>query len=141
MSTFSVLEAYARLRREVGLIGAAKLKAMDLGQKQMMILYRLSQSPCTMGELAAYSQSDKASVTRTVEALAKAGWIERHDDGGDRRKRVIRLTRKGCNKARKARDVRTYIGMQLEETLTHHEREQLAELMDKVVDGLLKKRA
>jgi DNA-binding MarR family transcriptional regulator len=136
MSTFIVLEAYAKLRRQVSLLGAIELKTADLGVKQMQILYELSGSPCTMGELASCTLSDKASTTRTVEALVKAGWVKRANSGDDRRKRVITLTAKGRLKAQKALEVRNSIGKRLEATLTLNERKTLVELLTKITDGL-----
>jgi DNA-binding MarR family transcriptional regulator len=140
MSTFAVLDAYSKLRREVSRIGSVRLKDNDLGLKQMVILYHLMDGPRTMSELAELAQSDKSSATRTVDALARAGWVKRGDDEGDRRKRVICLTAKGRQKAAKAQEVRQYIGLSLEETLTAKEREALATLLDKVSNNLLQKR-
>jgi DNA-binding MarR family transcriptional regulator len=137
---FPVLEAYSKLRRELTRIGAAKLKPVGLGLKQMVILYRLIESPRTMTELTDYAQSDKASTTRTVEALARAGLVRRRDHGDDRRKRVIQLTAKGQQKAKRAEEVRNSIGECLDETLTAQERKTLTELLGKVVASLAQKR-
>lgn len=140
MSTFAVLDAYSKLRREVSRIGALRLKDNDLGLKQMVVLYHLMDGPRTMSELAELAQSDKGSASRTVDALSRAGWVKRVDDEGDRRKRVICLTAKGRQKAAKAQEVRKYIGLSLEETLTAKERAALATLLDKVSKHLIQKR-
>jgi DNA-binding MarR family transcriptional regulator len=133
---YPLLEAYAKLRREVSLIGSAQLKASEMGQKQMQILYRLSQAPCTMSELAEFAQSDKASTTRTVELLVADGLVRRLDDKNDRRKCVVQLTPKGEKRATKAHEVRDYIGERLNGTLSMSERGQLTELLNKVAAGL-----
>lgn len=140
MSTFSVLEAYAKVRREVSLISAARLKALDFGQKQMMILFRLGEDDCSMSELGEFTQSDKASITRAVDSLEAAGWLERKPSSEDRRKIMVGLTTKGKQKARQARDLRNFIGERLNETLTPTERKDLARLLNKVAEGLLEKR-
>ena len=137
---YPLLEAYAKLRREVSLIGAVLLKATDMGQKQMQILYRLTQSHCTMGELADFAQSDKASTTRTVESLASDGLVRRVEDKTDRRKCVIQLTTKGERRAAKAHEIRYFIGERLNKTLNPDEREVLTELLGKVAAGLAAQR-
>jgi DNA-binding MarR family transcriptional regulator len=136
MATFPLLEAYAKLRREVSLLGASALKESEMGQKQMQLLYRLSQSPCAMSELADFAQSDKASTTRTVESLVKDGLARRLDDRDDRRRCVIQLTAKGEKRAGKALNVREYIGERLNDTLNAGEREMLTQLLIKVAAGL-----
>jgi len=137
---YPLLEAYAKLRREVSLIGAVLLKESDMGQKQMQILYRLTQSACTMSELADFAQSDKASTTRTVDSLAGDGLVRRLEDKGDRRKCVIELTAKGEKRAQKALEVREFIGEKLNKTLTATERETLTDLLGKVAAGLVAQR-
>ena len=140
MSTFPLLESYVKLRREITLIGSMLLKAANMGQTQMQILFRLSQSACSMSELADFSQSDKASTTRTVEALATDGLVRRLEDKDDRRKCVIELTAKGVKRAEKALEVRQFIAEKLNKTLTSSERDQLTELLGKVAAGLVAQR-
>ncbi len=136
MSSITIIESYTKLRRQVSLLGALELKAANLGLKQMQILYQLSGSPRTMGDLASCTLSDKASTTRTVEALVQAGWVKRVDSNEDRRKRVITLTAKGRLKAQNALEVRESIGRRFDETLTLNERKTLVQLMNKITDGL-----
>lgn len=136
MSNFMIIESYTKLRRQVSLLGAIELKAADLGLKQMQILYQISGSPRTMGDLASCTLSDKASTTRTVEALVRAGWVTRVNSTEDRRKRVIAVTVKGRLKAQKALEVRESIGKRLDETLTLNERKTLVQLLNKVTAGL-----
>ncbi len=131
-----IIESYTKLRRQVSLLGAIELKAADLGLKQMQILYQISGSPRTMGDLASCTLSDKASTTRTVEALVRAGWVTRVNSTEDRRKRVIAVTVKGRLKAQKALEVRESIGKRLDETLTLNERKTLVQLLNKVTAGL-----
>jgi DNA-binding MarR family transcriptional regulator len=133
---YPLLEAYVKLRREVSLIGAVKLKESEMGQKQMQILYRLTEAPRTMSELADFTQSDKASTTRTVDSLAKEGLVRRLEDKTDRRKCVIALTAKGERRAEKAQEIREYIGERLNKMLSAGERETLTELLNKAAAGL-----
>jgi DNA-binding MarR family transcriptional regulator len=136
MSTFTILDAFATLRRELSLILAAQLKSTDFGHKQMVILYRLIQSPTSMGELATYCQSDPAATTRTVAALERSGFVKRVGDANDNRRSIIELTKKGKIKAAKANDIRREIGTRINQTLTADELVLMGELFNKIIKGL-----
>ena len=140
MSTFEVLEAYAMLRREIGLIRATELKNHGFSYKQMMILFRLSSADATMGDLADFTMSDKASTTRAVETMEQAGLIKRVSDPHDRRKVIVALTPKGKLKSVKALEIRDHIGKRVNESLTLNERRELSRLLRKVVGGLQENR-
>ena len=141
MSTFAILDAFSSFRREVGLILAPLLKSSDLGPKQMLILYRLIQSPASMSELASYCQSDPAATTRTVAALERAGLVKRVGDAKDSRKSIIELTKKGKANASIAEDFRKVVGAQVNKTLTLEEQATLVRLLKKAVQGLQDQKA
>ena len=136
MSTFEVLEAFVALRREVAVIRASEAKSLEFGHNQISVLYRLSLSNATMGELAEYALTDKASMTRTVSLLEKAGFIKRVGDEVDRRVINIELTAKGKTQARKAHEIRNAIGKTLDSTLSPTERKQLTALIQKIAEKL-----
>ena len=136
MSTYPVLDAYSLVRREIGLLKSIEMKALDFGPKQMMILYRLSISSATMGEIAEYTLSDKASTSRAVTSLESAGLVKRVNQEGDRRVTVIELTSKGKTKAAKAIEIRDFIGKRFSSILDSSEQKQLAHLLNKVGQGL-----
>jgi DNA-binding MarR family transcriptional regulator len=140
MSTFEVLDAYSSLRREISLIRAAEMRALDFGYKQMLILYRLTKSSASMGELAEFSQSDKASATRAVGTMEGSGWVKKVFDPTDRRKVFIELTAQGRRKAAKADVLRHHIGQRVNKTLSVQEQKELARLLKKVVLGLQENR-
>jgi DNA-binding MarR family transcriptional regulator len=137
----SILDAYASLRRELSLIFASQLKSTEFGHKQMVILYRLVQSPTSMSDLADFIQSDPAATTRAVAALEKVGYVKRVRDESDNRKTIIELTRNGQAKAAKASELRKVIGSMVNETLNPKERVLFAELLNKVANGLQQKTA
>lgn len=115
---------------------APLLRSSDLGHKQMLILYRLIQSPTSMSELASYCQSDPAATTRTVAALERAGLVKRASDDRDSRKSIIELTKKGRGNAAKAEDYRKVVGAMVNKTLTPEEQAMFIRLTNKVVKGL-----
>ncbi len=136
MTTFDFLEAYVSLRREVALIRAAEAKNLDFGHNQISVLYRLSVSSASMGELAEHALTDKASMTRTVALLEKSGLVRRVPDKEDRRVINIELTAKGKLQARKAQEIRNSIGRKLDSSLSASERKQLVSLIQKSVENL-----
>lgn len=136
MSTFSVLDAFSLFRRELGLLRANEMKALEFGPKQMMILYRLTLSKATMGELAEYTASDKASATRAVSSLESAGLVRRQDHDEDRRIIIIELTNKGRSKAAEAVKLRKKIGERVNGALNQSEQKTLAALLARAANSL-----
>jgi DNA-binding MarR family transcriptional regulator len=53
------------------------------------------QDEMTVGQLARYSKSTDAVLSRTLDRMAQRGLVERLHDPGDRRVVRVRLTRKG----------------------------------------------
>lgn len=140
MSNFALLDAYSVLRRELSLIFAGELKDSSLGPQQVVILFRLLESPCTMSQLAAYTQADPAATSRTVSGLEKAGLVKRTADPSDARKSVIQLTSKGRAQGDTVLEIRKKIAAELNETLSSEEREQMQKLLSKVTSRLQEKR-
>lgn len=135
MSTL-VLEAFLSLRRALALIRASEGKDQELGHNQINILYRLSLSNATTGELSEYTLSDKASVSRTVALLEKQGYIKRKPDKNDKRVVHIELTVKGKLQATKVRQIRSALGKKMDESLSAEERKQLVSLIQKTIENL-----
>jgi DNA-binding MarR family transcriptional regulator len=135
MSTTEILDSFVALRRHVALIRASEASALDFGHNQIAILYKLSLGPATMGALADYTLSDKASISRTVNLLEDAGFIKRVSDPNDRRVTHIELTAKGRVQSEKAVEIRKNIAKKLDGALTVAERKQLSELVNKVVEN------
>ena len=139
MAKHEVLENYISLRREVNLVLGNKLKDTEFGQKQMLILYYLSHGPITMRELADYTLSDPAAISRAVASLEKDGVLVRKASPDDQRKVIVTLTAKGRQKSKEAEKVRMAIGDMVDDTLTVRERAQITHLLQKVVKGLRSK--
>lgn len=69
---------------------------LDLSPEQWFILNRLYHSgPLSQIELSDRTFKDRANITRLVERLEAAGWIEREQDADDRRKQLASITRAG----------------------------------------------
>jgi DNA-binding MarR family transcriptional regulator len=140
MATNRILDLYSMLRRELALTRAAELGEKDFGHMQMVILYRLTLSPATMGEIAECTLADKASATRAVASLEKAGLMTRKTAATDRRVTMVELTRKGRKQAADAVKVRGKIEQKIIRSLDSTERREFARLLGKVADGLRSQR-
>ncbi|MGZ3769623.1 MAG: MarR family winged helix-turn-helix transcriptional regulator [Bdellovibrio sp.] len=140
MSTFEVLEAYLSFRRAISQVRAGVTKDIDFGHNQISVLFRLSLSSATMGELTEYTLSDKASMSRTVAQLEKQGYLKRKPNKEDKRVSIIELTAKGKTQARKADEIRTAIGKKMDESLSPTERKQLVFLIQKSIENLKDKK-
>lgn len=138
MSTKSneVLNAFISLRREVALLRAYHVKDLEFGHNQISVLYRLSLSDATMGELSDHTLSDKGSMTRTVSLLEKDGLVQRTADKNDRRVYNIKLTTKGRTYALQAQKIKDAIGSELDKCLNATERRQLVALIEKITTQL-----
>lgn len=136
MSKHAVFENYISLRREVNLALGERLRKSQFGHKQMLILYYLSRGSISMRELAEFTLSDPAAISRAVASLEKDGYVVRKTDSDDQRKVLVSLTAKGRTKARKADAIREDLATSVDDTLSAREREQLASLIGKVVRGL-----
>jgi DNA-binding MarR family transcriptional regulator len=136
MAKSTILDSFSSLRRSLAVLRAIESKDFEYGHNQMAVLYRLSLSNATMGELVEYALSDKASMTRTVSSLEKLGFVRRKVDQSDRRIVIIELTAKGKVHAHGAQKIRQSIGRKLEECLNVKEREQFASLVEKITNNL-----
>lgn len=136
MAKHEVLESYISLRREVNLALGERLKSTEFGHKQMLILYYLSLGSISMRELADFTLSDPAAISRAVASLESDGWVVRKACPEDQRKVMVSLTGKGRARSKEAQEVREDIANLVDQTLTAKEREQIASLMKKVVAGL-----
>lgn len=134
---FPVLDSYGYLRRSVAQLGAAELRRIRMGTKQMGILYNLSTGAAkTSSELAENTQSDRATVSRCLTGLIREGLVSRSTDPRDRRWEILTLTAAGKRRAEKANQVRGRIEKVLAGALTAREREILPKLLDKIADAV-----
>ena len=136
MSTNDVLESFVSLRRTVALVRAAEARDFDYGHNQIAVLYRLLHTKLSLRELAEYTLSDKASMTRTVTLLEKKGFVKRVPSEIDRRVTHIELTPKGRVEANKAQDIRKAIAAKLNHCLTLEDRKKFSTIVNKIVDQL-----
>jgi MarR family transcriptional regulator for hemolysin len=137
MSISPLLEAYRSMKREITLIASAELKSLNLGEKQMAILFYLAENRgLVASDLARHTQSDRASVTRALQSLESAGFLRRKSDPADSRRAELELTAKGRNMAEKLEAIRGEVIKRIAGTLSAKELKELERLMRSVAEGL-----
>lgn len=76
------------------------------------------------------------TLTRIVDRMEEAGWVERVADPGDRRARLLHLTDKSREIVEPLRVIVNGLVEDMAEGLSSHEQEQLARLLEKVSANL-----
>ena len=65
------------------------------------------QGPLRLADLATALETDTSNLSRAVSALVELGYVERVEDGADRRARQLRVTRQGRAVGRRLREAWT----------------------------------
>src|SRR6266567_4031787 len=112
--------------------------AVPLDRAAVVVLRQLAEAgPVRSGELAARLEVEAPHVTRQVQRLQQAGYVDRVPDPDDRRAQLIQLTPSGRAASDRIREAGTS-GMQA--ALAHwppQEMHQLATLLHRMVDDFL----
>ncbi len=117
-----VTRTFARLQRE------ARACCTPRAETQCRILTELASGEAvTVGEIAERIASDAPWVSRTVEQLRQAGWVERSLDPADRRIVRICLTEEGASRARALHQV---LDDQAEAVLQHIPPERQGQVLE-----------
>lgn len=62
---------------------------------QMRTLHALQRGPCTFKELTSWRKVSAPTLSRTLEAMVKRGWVERIPHPDDKRQILLKLTAPG----------------------------------------------
>jgi DNA-binding MarR family transcriptional regulator len=89
--------------------------------------------PTRPARLAEISVMSRSAVTNALHTLERAGLVERHADGADRRAIDVALTEKGCTAVREAFAEQTAREAQWFAELSTQERATLAGLLTRLV--------
>ncbi|MHB1592864.1 MAG: MarR family winged helix-turn-helix transcriptional regulator [Streptosporangiaceae bacterium] len=104
----------------------------------VVILRHLAESGgMRPGELAAQLEVEPPHITRQLQRLAKAGYVDRVPDPGDRRAQLIRLTPAGQQAADRIRAVGRQAMQAALASWTPEDVHQLATLFHRMVDDFL----
>jgi DNA-binding MarR family transcriptional regulator len=89
-----VLHAAMLLMRSVS-AHLRQTSRQPLAPAQLGTLLKIAAGPCTLSELARHQAVSLPTVSRSVDMLARRGWVERTVDDTDRRQTLLGLTEQG----------------------------------------------
>jgi DNA-binding MarR family transcriptional regulator len=77
------------------------------------VVQRLVDGPATVGEIATTLAVSQQAVSKTVRELVDLGYAEQREDPADRRRRPVRLTRRGRRAVLVARQARASVAAEV----------------------------
>ncbi|WP_129841160.1 MarR family winged helix-turn-helix transcriptional regulator [Streptomyces sp. RFCAC02] len=84
---------------------AAALAEIGLTARMHCVLVHALEEERTQAQLAEIGDLDKTTMVVTVDALERAGLAERRPSSADRRARIIAVTEKGAEVARRSQEI------------------------------------
>lgn len=129
---FTVVARHREARLE------AVLRPLNLNVSRSRALSSIDRlAPCTMSELAAFVAVDRTTLTRTVDQLADAGFVERTTPREDRRQVLLTVTELGRATCRRTLQAVYRLNRELLEGIPEAEQRALARALDKLVGRLV----
>ena len=116
---------------------AAALAEIGLTPRMHCVLVHAVGVERTQVQLAEIGGMDKTTMVVTVDALQKAGLAERRPSSTDRRARIIAVTEKGAEIARRSQQIVDGVHRDALDALPEQEREVLLAAMRRLVEGHL----
>jgi MarR family transcriptional regulator, transcriptional regulator for hemolysin len=116
---------------------SAALADIGLTARMHCVLVHALEEERTQVQLAEIGDMDKTTMVVTVDALEKAGLAERRPSGTDRRARIIAVTEKGAEVAKRSQEVVDGVHRAALHSLPEKDREALLHAMNLLVTGHL----
>ncbi len=116
---------------------AAELAEIGLTARMHCVLVHALEEERTQIQLAELGDMDKTTMVVTVDALEKAGLAERRPSSTDRRARIIAVTDKGAEIARRSQQIVDGGHRAVLDALAGDEREVLVRALNRLVTGYL----
>lgn len=111
----------------------ARVRDLGLTAVQARLLLALDRNPrCNQGFYAERLEVEPITLTRIVDRMESAGWIERKADPDDRRARILHLTGKARSIVAQVEAIVDRLVDEMVAGLTRPEQEQLGELLDRI---------
>ena len=85
----------ARFARLVEQLGGDTAAAKAMGQQRQLLDAVAAQEPATLNQVAAEVKRGAPAISRAIDALVRAGLVERQADPANRRRLALRLTDAG----------------------------------------------
>ncbi|GAA0953074.1 MarR family winged helix-turn-helix transcriptional regulator [Actinocorallia libanotica] len=116
---------------------AAALAEIGLTARMHCVLVHALEAERTQIQLAELGDMDKTTMVVTVDALEKAGLAERRPSSTDRRARIIAVTGRGAETARRSQEIVDAVHEAVLGTLPDTEREVLLRALERLATGHL----
>lgn len=116
---------------------AAALAEIGLTARMHCVLVHALEEERTQIQLAELGDMDKTTMVVTVDALEKAGLAERRPSGTDRRARIIAVTDRGAEVARRSQEIVDRVHAEALGSLPDEERETLLRALHRLAEGHL----
>jgi DNA-binding MarR family transcriptional regulator len=129
------LQLYSTRCRNVRLDTVVSPFDLNLARYRTLFIIDWFQ-PCTMRELADFSLSDRTTMTRTVDGLVEAGWVDRSRSPDDRREVIVTLTPAGAAKMREGNPAVWAMNREAMAGISEEEQRELIRLSQKVFANL-----
>ncbi|MEU8326597.1 MarR family transcriptional regulator [Nonomuraea sp. NPDC048881] len=116
---------------------AAALAELGLTARMHCVLVHALEEERTQIQLAEIGDMDKTTMVVTVDALEKAGLAERRPSSTDRRARIIAVTEKGAQVARRSQEIVDGVHTAALDSIPDDEREVLVRALNRLATGHL----
>jgi MarR family transcriptional regulator, transcriptional regulator for hemolysin len=116
---------------------SAALAEIGLTARMHCVLVHALEEERTQIQLAEIGDMDKTTMVVTVDALEKAGLAERRPSSKDRRARIIAVTEKGAEVAKRSQEIVDGVHASALGALPDGEREVMLRALNRLVDGHL----
>lgn len=116
---------------------AAALAEIGLTARMHCVLVHALEEERTQIQLAELGDMDKTTMVVTVDALEKAGLAERRPSSADRRARIVAVTEKGAELAKRSQEVVDGVHRAALGSLPKKDRDALLHAMNLLVTGHL----
>jgi len=105
--------------------------------QEVVLLYLDDYGPCPQSEIVRFMGRDRSTVTHTLQAMERAGLIQRRPSGTDRRALVVSLSEKGRALVPQVRETWAEIERRTVDGLSEERLSQLVAALSRVKDGLV----
>lgn len=114
-----------------------RVRSLGLTAVQARLLLALDRHPdCNQGFYAERLEVEPITLTRIVDRMEAAGWIERRADPADRRARILHLTDKARDRVTQVEGIVSRLVSDMLTGLSKREQLQLGELLDRIGSNL-----
>ncbi|MTI87809.1 MAG: MarR family transcriptional regulator [Balneolaceae bacterium] len=105
---------------------------IDLTPEQWVVLSKLEHKKLSQSDLASQSFKDHPTVSRIIDLLSRKELVDREKDDNDRRRYLIKLTKKGGEMIKRARPHVLASREKGWDNLNQEEYDQLIATLDKI---------